>query len=147
MLVGITIMVKYNNNKDEYIALVNSYMEGSNLNSDKEILIKIENLNTDNFDIYFNNMKVLLVYSYINPVYQDKINIVYAYKSIEDFKNYYVVKLKENGYYMESNKYLYTPIKIVGVVVYSNIEDIKKKYNKMTVDSCENSLFSCVKIK
>lgn len=132
--------------KKEEVQVVASFNE-TDTNSYEQILIQIDNLNTDNFKDYFSNMKVLLIYPYINPVYEDKISMVYVYKSIDKFKEYYIDKLKSLGYYAEANKYLYTPIKINGVVIYSNLEELKYKYSDKVIDKCENSAFYCVKLE
>lgn len=132
--------------KKEEVQLVASFNE-TDTNSYDQILTQIDNLNTDNFKDYFSNMKVLLIYPYINPVYEDKISMVYVYKSIDKLKEYYIDKLKKLGYYAEANKYLYTPIKINGVVIYSNLEELKYKYSDKVINKCENSSFYCVKLE
>lgn len=132
--------------KKEEVQVVASFNE-TDTNSYDQILTQIDNLNTDNFKDYFSNMKVLLIYPYINPVYEDKISMVYVYKSIDKLKEYYIDKLKNLGYYAEANKYLYTPIKINGVVIYSNLEELKYKYSDKVINKCENSSFYCVKLE
>jgi membrane-associated protease RseP (regulator of RpoE activity) len=132
--------------KKEDVLAVASFNE-ADTSSYEQILVQIDNLNTENFKAYFSNMKVLLIYPYINPVYEDKISMVYVYKSIDKFKEYYIDKLKNLGYYAEANKYSYTPIKISGVVIYSNLEELKYKYSDKIIDKCEHSSFYCVKLE
>ena len=143
-IIMILIMV---NKKEEKTVLVNTFLEESNILDYKQIFVKIDNLNTNNFKEYFSDMKVLLIYPYINPVYEDKISMVYVYKSIDEFKEYYINRLENLGYYMESNKYLYTPIKINGVIIYSNLEELKYKYSNKVMKECEDSSFYCVKLE
>ncbi len=132
--------------KEEKTLAVANFNE-TNTNNYEQIFVEIDNLNTDNFKDNFSNMKVLLIYPYINPVYQDKISMIYVYKSIDEFKQYYINKLKKLGYYTEANKYLYSPIKINGVVIYSNLEELKSKYSNKVIKECENSSFYCVKLE
>jgi len=143
-IIMILIMV---NKKEEKTVLVNTFLEESNILDYKQIFVKIDNLNTNNFKEYFSDMKVLLIYPYINPVYEDKISMVYVYKSIDEFKEYYINRLENLGYYMEANKYLYTPIKINGVIIYSNLEELKYKYSNKVMKECEDSSFYCVKLE
>ena len=39
------------------------------------------------------------------------------------------------------------PIKINGVLVYSNLEEIQYKYSDKVIAKCENSSFYCVKLE
>lgn len=112
-----------------------------------QIMIEMENLNTSNFNNFFSDMKVLLLYPYVNPVYADKISMIYIYDNIDSFKKYYLNKLKRYGYTSEVNKYLYEPIKINSVIVYSNLEELKIKYSGKQINKCQNSTFNCVKIE
>jgi|GEM_PF-3264588 len=132
--------------KEKEVVAAFSFNE-TDTSSYEQILIQIDNLNTENFKDYFSNMKVLLIYPYINPVYEDKISMVYVYKSIDKFKEYYINKLENLGYYAEANKYSYNPIKINGVVIYSNLEELKYKYSNKVIKECENSSFYCVKLE
>ena len=112
-----------------------------------QIMIEIENLNTSNFKDFFSDMKVLLIYAYVNPVYADKFSMIYMYDNIDNFKKYYLNKLKRLGYTSEVNKYLYEPIKINSVIVYSNLEELKSRYSNKQLNNCRNSTFYCVKIE
>jgi len=132
--------------KKEKVLAVASFNETDTSNYE-QMLIKIDNLDTDNFKDYFSNMKVLLIYPYVNPVYEDKISMVYVYKNIDKFKEYYINKLENLGYYAEANKYSYEPIKIKGVVIYSNLEELQYKYSDKVIAKCENSSFYCVKLE
>lgn len=91
--------------------------------------IEMENLNTNNFNNYFSKIEVVALVPYVNPIYEDKLNIIYFYKNIEDFKKSYLRILKEKGYYIEANKYLLKPIRINKVIVYSSINAIYDSVN------------------
>lgn len=132
--------------KEEKVLPVFSSLEESALEN-SQIMIEIENLNTSNFKDFFSDMKVLLIYAYVNPVYADKFSMIYMYDNIDNFKKYYLNKLKRLGYTSEVNKYLYEPIKINSVIVYSNLEELKSRYSNKQLNKCRNSTFYCVKIE
>ncbi len=135
------------NKKEEKTVLVNTFLDETDTVDYKQIFVEIDGLNTNNFKDYFSNIEVLLIYPYINPVYEDKISMVYVYKNIDKFKEYYINRLENSGYYAEANKYLYTPIKIIGVLIYSNLEELQSKYSDKVIEECENSMFYCVKLE
>ena len=131
--------------KEETLSVFSSLEEKTEDYS--QIMIEMENLNTNNFKDYFSDMKVLLIYAYVNPVYEDKFSMIYMFDNIDNFKKYYLNKLKRLGYTSEVNKYLYEPIKINSVIVYSNLEELKSRYSNKQLNNCRNSTFYCVKIE
>jgi len=91
------------------------------------------NLNTNNFNDYFNNnnMDIIKIEPYVNPIYKDKIknlNYLFDYYSnesnIKKFKERYLKEIKNNNYIDDYNKYLINGIKIEMVKVYSNYKEI-----------------------
>lgn len=137
ILTTILIFIIYLSLKEEDAKTVFS----ADLNNDLYMTyyIEIDNLNSNNFNNYFNDLDVVALIPDINPVYKDKINIIYFYKDIDDFKKNYIKRLKEKGYYTEANKYIIKPIKINRVIINSSINDI---YDSISVN---NKNFTIVK--
>lgn len=122
ILTTIIIFIIYLSLKEEKVKTVFS----EELNNDLYMTyyIEMDNLNSNNFNDYFKNFDIVALIPDINPIYKDKINIIYFYKDIDDFKKNYIKRLKEKDYYIEANKYMIKPIKINRVITYSSINDI-----------------------
>lgn len=77
----------------------------------------------------FDNIQILTIYPYVNPIYASKVNDLTSYSfkdklDIDKFIDYYVKKLEAKGYKQEANK-----AKINGVYLF-----------KMTVYTTETNL-------
>lgn len=89
--------------------------------------IKMDYLYTNNFNELFNDIDIIYLKAYVNPIYDKKIDNIFFYKDIENFRKSYTQRLKDRGYYIEANKYLIKPIKIDSVLVYSSLNNIYDK--------------------
>ena len=89
--------------------------------------IKMDYLYTNNFNELFNDIDIIYLKAYVNPIYDKKIDNIFFYKDIENFRKSYIQRLKDRGYYIEANKYLIKPIKIDSVLVYSSLNNIYDK--------------------
>ena len=123
-VVIILILMFFSLKEDNFKAVFNDRENSDNVLA---YYVTIEGLNTNNFDVYFEDIKVLAIIPYVSPIYEEKIRIVYFYKNIDDFRQYYIRKLKEKGFTMEANKYLISPIKINKVLVYDSLAKIYSK--------------------
>ena len=99
-----------------------------------------ENINTNNVSNYFDNIKILEIYPYINPIYKKIINISkYSFntvlsnkKNISLFVNEYLNLLENNSLKEEIVKYSINGIKINKIKLYSSNKDINnilRNYN------------------
>ena len=102
--------------------------------------IEMDYLYTNDFEDIFNNIEIISLTAYVNPVYAKNINNTFFYKDIETFRKNYIKRLKDKGYYMEANKYFLKPIKIERVLLYSSLNkiyeeiDFKSKSYKIIKD-------------
>lgn len=133
------LLIIYLSLKDSEIKTVFNEINDSDVY--KNYCLEISNLNTFNFNDYFNSIEVIGIIPNINKLYQDKINFIYLDNDIEKFKRLYIRKFKEKGYYKEANKFLILPIKIEQVLVCSSINEIYDKIDGDIVNISE----SCVK--
>lgn len=100
------------------------------------LLFENNNLNTNNFMNYFKNIEVIKIYPYINPVYANKIKANYSYSftkenyiyDLQKFTSIYLEKLRSLGLMKDSNKYQIKGVIINKVLVYSNLDIIKDKF-------------------
>ena len=102
--------------------------------------ISKENINTSNIFNYFDNVKILEIYPYINPIYKKLINLSnYSFntslsnkKNISLFTREYLRKLENNSLKEELAKYKINGIKINKIKIYASsnyINKIKYLYN------------------
>ncbi len=102
---------------------------------------KEENLNTNNFESYFNeNIDIIKIEPYINDIYKNKIgNVNYLFDhndinyNINNFKEKYLKILKNNNYIDDYNKYSTNGIKINMVKVYTTETEILKLVNNKKI--------------
>lgn len=95
--------------------------------------ISKENINTFNLLDYFDNVKILEIYPYINPIYKKLINLSnYSFntalsnkKNISLFTRDYLKKIDDNYLKEELVKYQINGIKINKIKVYCKKNDIK----------------------
>lgn len=129
ILTTLLILVIYLSLKEETTKTVFS----DNIDNDvyRMYHIEMDNLNSHNFNDYFSSMDVIVIEPSINPIYKNKIDIVYFYKNIDDFKEYYIKRLKEKGYYIEANKYLLNPININKIIAFTSINSIYDNISKL----------------
>ena len=98
------------------------------------LLFENKTLNTNNFLDYFNQIEVLKIYPYINPVYAGKIKANYNYSfsyndyryDLEKFKNSYIETLRNIGLISEANLYQVRGIIINKVLVNSTLENLEE---------------------
>lgn len=106
---------EYNNNYDIYL-----------------LDISKENINTFNIFEYFDDVKILEIYPYINPIYKKLLNLSnYSFntylsnkKNISLFTNLYLKKLDENSLKEELVKYRVNGIKINKIKIYTSSNNI-----------------------
>ena len=99
-----------------------------------QIYLIFENniLNTNNFEEYFKDIKVLKVYPYINPIYEKRIKANYSFihnnhnYDLEILKKNYINKLRKNGLISEANEYEVNGIIIKKVLIESNLNDVQE---------------------
>ena len=90
--------------------------------------ISKENINTNNIIDFFDDIKILEIYPYINPIYKKLLNInSYSFntilsnkKNISLFVNEYLNKLEHNNLREEIIKYRINGIKINKIKVYAS---------------------------
>ena len=95
--------------------------------------ISKENINTFNLLDYFDNVKILEIYPYINPIYKKLINLSsYSFntslsnkKNISLFTREYLRKLDNNSLKEELVKYKLNGIKINRIKIYATTSNIK----------------------
>lgn len=100
-----------------------------------------ENINTKNILNYFDNMKIIEMYPYINPIYKNviklsnyKFNVVLSNKkNISLFLNEYLKKLEENSLKEEIIKYSINGIKINKIKVYASKKNINNLINNYKI--------------
>lgn len=105
------------------------------------LLFENNNLNTNNFNDYFKDIKVLKVYPYINPIYAGKIKANYNYSftrenyelDLEKFKNNYINKLREIGLQNEANNCQMSGVIINKVLIYEPLSKIKNNISEFNV--------------
>lgn len=125
------------NIKKEKTELVYNEIED---NSYRPIYLLFENktLNTNNFLEYFNQIEVIKIYPYINPVYAGKIKANYNYSftyndykyDLEKFKNNYIEILRNIGVTSEANLYQAKGVVINKVLVNSSLKELEELLKK-----------------
>ena len=96
-----------------------------------------ENINTYNIDNYFDDLKILEIVPYINPIYKKLFNFSsYSFntvlsnkKNVSLFISNYLNILNKNGLNDELVKYNINGVKIIKVKVYASNNDIKYLLN------------------
>ena len=130
----IIICIVINSNKESAQAVFNS----QDNNYDIFILdISKENITTNNIYNYFNDIKILEIYPYINPIYQKYLDIKsYSFntvlsnkKNISNFITEYNKELNNNGLNNEMIKININGIKIDKIKVYTSNKDINNLIN------------------
>lgn len=124
------------NSKKETVLV---YNEISNNHEYQQIYLQFEDntLNTNNFDFYFNNIDVLKIYPYINPIYAGRLKANYNYTftrtkhslDLERFKTSFVENIRKIGLVNEANNFETNGIIINKVLVYSSIENLKNQFS------------------
>jgi len=137
-LIIILVIISMSKEKTELV-----YNETTRDSKYHQIYLIFENniLNTNNFEDYFKDIKVLKVFPYINPVYAGKIKANYNYSfnhnnhnyDLERFKNNYINTLRNIGLIGEANEYQVKGVIIKKVLIYSDLESIKKIVNNENV--------------
>ena len=100
-----------------------------------------EDINTFNIVNYFDNIKIIEIYPYINPIYKKLINISnYKFntvlsnkKNISLFVNEYLNLLDKNSLKDEIVKYRINGIKINKILVYASNSDINNLINNYNI--------------
>jgi hypothetical protein len=110
------------------------------------ILLELDSVNTNNFENFFKDIKVLKIYPSINKIYINKVKNIYNYSNLKEFKNSYLNELDKNGYYKDYNYYLVNPIKIEKLLVYSSEDVIRTKFKNFNLENCINIDFNCIKL-
>lgn len=93
-----------------------------------------ENINTNNIMMYFDDIIIIEIYPYINPLYKKLINldsykfntILSNKKNISLFMNEYLNKLENNNLKEEIIKYRINGVKINKIKVYASTRNINK---------------------
>lgn len=83
-----------------------------------------QNISTNNFDLYFNDINVIWIEPYINDLY--KIKKRYQFKDIQTFKNDVINELIKNNYKNESINLNISGIIIKKIKVNCDLDKIKK---------------------
>lgn len=116
------------------------------------LLFENNNLNTNNFIELFNNIVVLKIYPYINPVYASRIKANYNYSfnhgnysyELEKFKTEYLKVLKNIGLVSEANYYQSSGVIIKRVLVYEDINNLRNllgKFNGIKYSLSYNGIY------
>ena len=100
--------------------------------------ISNNNISTNTLANYFDNIKILEIYPYINPIYKKIINMSsYSFntilsnkKNISNFTTKYLYLLKKNTLNEELTKYSLNGIKINKVKIYASNNDINNLLNE-----------------
>lgn len=133
-------LLLFNDNKTEFV--FNETLEYSNL---YEITF-INNLSTNNFLNYFNDIKVIWIKPKINILFENKLKKYNKYyfkeitndKNIENFKKEYINYITDLGYRNEAVKYNVSGIMIEKVKVYVNDEQLNYIKRVLTDIKLEN---------
>ena len=83
-----------------------------------------QNISTNNFDLYFNDINVVWIEPYINDLY--KIKKRYQFKDIQTFKNDVINELIKSNYKNESINLNISGIIIKKIKVNCDLDKIKK---------------------
>lgn len=83
-----------------------------------------QNISTNNFDLYFNDINVIWIEPYINDLY--KIKKRYQFKDIQTFKNDVINELIKSNYKNESINLNISGIIIKKIKVNCDLDKIKK---------------------
>lgn len=83
-----------------------------------------QNISTNNFDLYFNDINVIWIEPYINDLY--KIKKIYQFKDIQTFKNDVINELIKSNYKNESINLNISGIIIKKIKVNCDLDKIKK---------------------
>lgn len=100
-----------------------------------------ENINTSNIMNYFDNIKIIEIYPYINPIYKKLINLSsYSFntilsnkKNISLFINEYLTQIENNSLKEEIVIYKVNGIKINKIKVYASSKDINYLINNYNI--------------
>lgn len=122
----ILFLIKFSYNDTQSVFL--SKVEYSNLYE----ITCLNNISTNNFLNYFNDIKIIWIKPKINILYKDKMLKFNKYyfkeisndKNIENFKNEYINYIKKIGYKSESLKLKTSGIMIEKIKVYLNEENL-----------------------
>lgn len=103
--------------------------------------ISKEDINTNNLANYFDNIKILEIYPYVNPLYKKIMHITkYNFnttlsnkKNISNFVNQYLDILEDNALKEELVKYDLNGIKINKVRLYASNKELKDLMNRFKV--------------
>ena len=96
------------------------------------------NVSTNNFNKYFENINVIWVEPYINPLYK-QIKTQYLFKDISTFKKEFTDFLIKKGYRSEALNLKIEGIKIKKMKVYSSERNIKNlKIENMIFDTIDS---------
>ncbi len=136
VLIVILVLLVMCNNNSEQIQMVFDYNEKDMVTAN----ILIPNLNTENFDSYFDDyVEVIGVYPKINLIYKNKVgNIFYTFNQnniksdLLSFTKYYKNILKKNNFSNDLILSDYNGISIEKVRVfltYEKLDEILKKCN------------------
>lgn len=136
VLIVILVLLVMCNNNSEQIQMVFDYNEKDMVTAN----ILIPNLNTENFDSYFDDyVEVIGVYPKINLIYKNKVgNIFYTFNQnniksdLLSFTKYYKNILKKNNF---SNDLILSDYNGIGIekvrvfLTYEKLDEILKKCN------------------
>lgn len=136
VLMVILVLLVMCNNNSEQIQMVFDYNEKDMVTAN----ILIPNLNTENFDSYFDDyVEVIGVYPKINLIYKNKVgNIFYTFNQnniksdLLSFTKYYKNILKKNNF---SNDLILSDYNGIGIekvrvfLTYEKLDEILKKCN------------------
>ena len=100
-----------------------------------------ENINTSNIMNYFDNIKIIEIYPYINPIYKKLINLSsYSFntilsnkKNISLFINDYLTQIENNSLKDEMVKYKVNGIKVNKIKVYASSKEISYLINNYNI--------------
>lgn len=96
------------------------------------------NVSTNNFNKYFENINVIWVEPYINPLYK-QIKTQYLFKDISTFKKEFTDSLISQGYHSDALNLKIEGIKIKKMKVYSSERDIQNlKIENMIFDTIDS---------
>lgn len=98
-----------------------------------------QNISTNNFDIYFNGLKVIYVEAKVDKVYQETLKnyIKYEFTSLSNLENINKLKeniisvLEDNGFRKEAVTIRVEGLKLKSVKVYCTDKDINNLSNKI----------------
>lgn len=98
-------------------------------------------INTNNFNSYFKDLKVISITPFINEIYVDKINFkeykfnpISNYNNLDKFNKLFINMLDNNGYKSDALNSTINGIYIKKITLYCSMDDIEIIRNQINFD-------------